>query len=232
MVQNNRVLAQFVEAFMFNKSKIPLILAAVLAVMTAQNAFAKTVNLYDQPQTNSKVVGTIDSESQMVPIFSSKAGDWMKVGNPKNGDVGWLKVSDVNSGKNSGFSFTQQTISTDDGPKTTIQFGVPQQMTPDEVKKMQERQAEVQKSVQKMMSDVYRDVSAQMNNPATYPNGVVPVVVPMFFVASPQSIQPKKIVAPSKLTTPAPVSSNPNLPPQPVNQVTPPAPDLTTPGTK
>src|SRR5476651_2828749 len=141
---------------LFRLKKTVILITAVMTSLFATFIFAKPVNLYDQPKADSKVVGTIDSSSSMVPIFTSKDGIWMKIGDPKNGNVGWVKVSDFNGNNNSGFSFSQQTVNNGSGPKTTIQFGVPQPMTNDQIKEIEKRQIEAQKNIQKIMQDIYK----------------------------------------------------------------------------
>jgi hypothetical protein len=156
--------------------KSVLIASSLLISLTISNAFARAVTMYDEPKAGAKSVGTIDSSKPLVPIFTSKDGDWMKVGNPDNGDVGWVKASDLSAGTGSGFSFSQQTVGTSSGPKTTIQFGVPQSMTPDQIKEMQKRQEQLQQSIQKMTEDMQ---SAYSNLPPG-----VPVFMPVIMVPS------------------------------------------------
>jgi hypothetical protein len=174
---------------------------ALLAACVSISGFAKSVNLYEQPQTTSKVVGTMPSDNPMVPIISSKDGQWMKVGNPANGAVGWVKSSDLTN-NNQGFSFSQQTVNTGDGPKTTIQFGVPTTLSADQIKEMQKRQAEVQKSVQKIMDDMYSNIHRLYGNITT---GAYPIFMPMIVVPA-QLVQP---TAPASSTPAAPVPAKP-----------------------
>ena len=71
-------------------------------------ALAKEVNLYDQPKTDAKVIGRVDLATGVVPIFTSKEGDWMKVGDPKDGNVGWIKSNEMTTpGAPISFSYTQ-----------------------------------------------------------------------------------------------------------------------------
>jgi hypothetical protein len=177
---------------------------ALLTTFLATTTYAKSVNLYDQPQPNAKVVGTIASDSPMVPIFSSKDGKWMKVGDPKDGTVGWVKVGDLSNNNNSGFSFTQQTINSGDGPKTTIQFGVPQEMSEEQIKDIQKKQAEVQKSIQKMMTDMYSDINKVYGNSAVFPAGAYPVFMPIVVVPAQQPPQPRTTPTPKAIPTTAP----------------------------
>lgn len=121
--------------------------------------FAQNINLYDQPKSDAKVVGTIDSAAGMVPIFTTKNGDWMKVGDPRNGNVGWVKTIDFSNG-NSGFSFTQHVIDTGKGPQQYIlQLGIPKPLTQEQsaaiIKQIQQQQADMQKNFQLLMQQFY-----------------------------------------------------------------------------
>lgn len=72
-----------------------LCISVALSLLSSSIAYAVTLNLYDQPKTDAKVVGKIDTESGFVPIFTPKPGDWMKVGDPKNGNVGWIQTKQL-----------------------------------------------------------------------------------------------------------------------------------------
>jgi hypothetical protein len=177
-----------------------LILTALLATVVFSTASAKSINLYADPKADAKSVGTMDSNASMVPIFTSKDGAWMKVGDPKNGNVGWVKTSDLTDRNSSGFSFSQQTVNTADGPKTTIQFGVPQAMTDDQIKEIQKRQAEIQNRIQKVMQDMYHDLNT--GYPAGFPVFMPVIVVPPQNFISPA--HPQKPINPPGPKPPVP----------------------------
>jgi len=134
--------------------------AAAIILITSMTVFAKEINLYDQPKSDAKAVGTIDLSAGIIPIYTQKEGGWVKIADPKNGNVGWVKSSDLNSASTSQsiFTFTQ---SIDNKTPTTyriIQFGQPTNLTPEQtktlVKQMQTEQQEMQKSMQNMMRDM------------------------------------------------------------------------------
>lgn len=135
-------------------------------------AFAKSINLYEQPKSDSKVVGTLDTSAGIIPIFTPKDSNWIKVADPRNGNVGWIPNSDF---KSLGFSY--QILQTGDGKKNyqVIQFGNPPSPASEKAwREMQIRQQAIQKDMQKMMQDMFSDFPAGLAN---YPV-VVPVVVP------------------------------------------------------
>jgi len=88
-----------------------LMLTAILFSFTV---FAKPLNLYQKPNLKAKVVAKMYAGEQLVPIYFPKKSDWVKVANPKNGEVGWVKFADI-EGKSSlpnaeGFSWKQKVV--------------------------------------------------------------------------------------------------------------------------
>lgn len=147
------------------KSMIYYCLMFIASLTLANSAFAREISLYDEPKDNGKVIGKIDIEAGVVPIFSAKSGDWMKVGDPRNGSVGWIKISDTQiPGQPSSISFTQKVINDSKGGQHSyqlMQYGKPAQQQSDEIiKKMEQQQAVIYDSMQK----TFQDVMIQMKN--------------------------------------------------------------------
>jgi SH3-like domain-containing protein len=201
--------------------KLSALVLGILSSIATPLVFAKNINLYTEPKTDSKVIASIDSTSTMVPIFSNKAGDWMKVGDPKNGNVGWVKLSDFTNSKADanaeGFSMTSQTVNTANGPQTyrTIKFGANEAAadnakTQAVIQKFQDQQAQLLKNTQQIYNNMYRDLNAlyQANPNAFVPSGL-PVFMPIIVIpaqaATPPATPPKPVAAPvAPLPPPAP----------------------------
>jgi hypothetical protein len=137
---------------------------AMSALIFSSNVLAKTTSLYEQPQTNSKVVGTIDLSTGVTPIFTPKGGEWVKVGDPHNGNVGWIKASDLAGGNTSSFSFTQKVISNGKEPQTyKIEFGnmpaITTKQAEEVIKNMQLQQNNFQQSAQKIIQDMITNIN-------------------------------------------------------------------------
>jgi len=175
-----------------------LIVATMLSFITAL-CYAAPINLYDQDKPDAKVTGTIDPAKGMVPIFTPPNSTWMKVGDSKTGNVGWIKTADL-SGKggemSSEFTVTQHTISTPKGPKTyqVVQFGVPEKpQTDDMIKQIQQHQQQMQK----MMHQIFQDMGnwSQWNslfNQTSYPVFIPVIVLPDQTKPLPPEAAPKK----------------------------------------
>jgi hypothetical protein len=160
-------------------------LAALLfsAVVSAQ-----PISIYDQPNQNAKIVGTADLSTGIIPIFTpEKGGDWMKIADPRNGNVGWIKTSDLKNAKGSenSVTFTQKIISNDSAPHSfqVIQVGnSPTQLTDQQVQafvqKMKIEQQSIQQSFQGIMKDMNAVIQRQWNmwnNQGGFPVIIVPV---------------------------------------------------------
>lgn len=171
--------------------------ALVSGLALSFGVFAKTINLYDQPMTTSKVVGSIDTASGVIPIFTPKGGEWVKVGDPRNGNVGWIKSSDLASGTTTSFSFTQKFENDGKAPETyKIEFGnlpsLNTQQSVEMIKKMQSQQEAIQKSMQKvmqeMMSNIYKLYQQQPQ--LLHDNGKSAIIMPIVIVPA-ATLQPQ-----------------------------------------
>lgn len=173
--------------------KLIKLLFTTFTLIFASFCSAKMLTLYDQPKTDAKTLGTIDSEAGIIPIFSPKNSDWIKVADPQNGNVGWIKSSELTAGSASGFSFSQKFISNGKGPQSyIIQFGTPKMLTPEEsqafAKRLQEQTQAIQKQTQKMMQDMYTDFN-QLDMP-------YPIIMPIIVMPNTNAAQSNKPIAP------------------------------------
>lgn len=179
--------------------KKSFIFLAISALLTSQITFAKSISLYDQPKEGAKVIGTVDSEAGIMPIFTPKDNTaWVKVADPRNGNVGWIKSIELNNKNGSSVTFTQSVIDSGKEPQGfQIQFGMPQKMSPEQtqamMKQIQASQRALQDDMQRMMKDVFK------NTQMTWPN--FPLVVPVIMVPAP--------AAPTNVTTVKPPVSAP-----------------------
>ncbi len=146
-----------------------------LTALSSATVFAKTINLYDQPNATAKMIGTIDSEKGFIPIFTPKDGQWTKVANPQDGSVGWAKISDLTIDGKKGYTISQRVITQGNGPQRFIvQFGEPKPLTATQkeyIKKMQEKQQVFQQNMQRMMQDMF----TQFNEISTHFPSLMPV---------------------------------------------------------
>ena len=149
--------------------KILKIVLAIIAMYTTV-VFAAALHLYEKPDKGAKIIATLESGAQLMPIFYTKQGDWVKVANPQNGDVGWAQVSELKGPmvitQVNGTETRQQIIvEKDEQPQvySIIQYSGPQKLQPAEAKKliqnMEKRNKEVQESMQKMQEQMQKVMS-------------------------------------------------------------------------
>jgi hypothetical protein len=188
------------------KKVITLTMLALLAA--AGSAFATSITLYDQPAANAKAIGSLESSAGVITIFTPKDNKtWTKVADPRNGNVGWIKSSDLN---NVGFSFNITTSGGNGQNTNIVQYG---NMTPEQVEqnnqrlqKIRAQQEALQRDMQQMMQEMFKDVH--------YPVGNYPMIVPVIVVPEkmlPQqrsvSFQPIKKAGAATTTTTMPASN-------------------------
>lgn len=128
-------------------------------------AYAAEINLYDQPRADAKAIGKVDPAVGIIPIFSSQDKMWMKVGDPRNGNVGWVKSADLSAknGVNTSFTFTQKVVN--DGRTVSspiLQVGPAPKLTPEQaelMRKLDVQRKAIQQSVQQNIQSIVNDLS-------------------------------------------------------------------------
>lgn len=174
-----------------------LVLLTLFTISSSSFCLAKTINYYDQPKAESKLLGTMDSEAGVITIYKPKEGDWIKVADPRNGNVGWIKTSELGN-----TNFNLKVINSNNGNQTyqVIQFSNAEPMSNSQIneyiKKMQERQKRMNQDMQKMMDDLIQD--------PWFGLGHFPTIMPIIVV-------PEKYIAPPlKKPSATPVQPTPN----------------------
>jgi hypothetical protein len=153
-------------------------------------AFAATINLYEKPDSASKIITTIKTGDRLIPIFYTEKKDWVKIANPKNGDVGWAQASELKCPviiTNINGNITQQQIVTDENhPKVynVIQYSGTKELKPEDAQKMVKdtelQQQKIDESMQQMqqhMQQIFQDMSKVFeHNFYTFPV-IQPIIV-------------------------------------------------------
>lgn len=166
------------------------------------SVLAKSINLYAEPQDKAKVVSTLDSSTSIIPIFTPEKSDWIKVADPRNGNVGWVKVTDLGTNNNE-YTFTQRFINSGSSPQTyqIIQFGGPHKMTSGQVqdilKKNEAQQQQLQENMNKSIQKMINDISNMYNSGSSWFNNQMPFIVPVIVVPT-QNIPGTESKSPEK----------------------------------
>lgn len=149
---------------------------------------APVIILYEAPATSSKVIGKVDLWQTLIPIYKNKG--WVKVGDPKDGKVGWVNIKDYHKTvadytklKTSSI-YVQTKQLADKGKKQVIEVyengkKVTGKKAQEIYKKMQQQEAKTEAQINKMqqqMNKMMQDFSS-MPSMFTFPTPPVVVVV-------------------------------------------------------
>lgn len=146
-----------------------ILTGCITAFLLLLSMTCAALTLYEQPDEKSKVVVTLTKDIALIPIFDPHKGDWIKVADPSNGNVGWIKSNELKSHSawphSTAISVQEQTVTTD--PKTgakpqtyrIIVLGGANPLKAEEaqalVKQMQERQQRWQQHFDRIMQRIY-----------------------------------------------------------------------------
>lgn len=162
-----------------------LLLSGFLLSMLAQAGFAKTIPLYEQPENNAKVVGSVDTSVGIISIFAPEKSAWVKVADPRNGNVGWIKSSEVGE---QGFSYNMLRTK-DGGQKIEMiqQQGSTKPYSPKHLDKTLEEIKVQQKKVQENIESMLKVMSEEMQRQWSVANQAAEQPTP-----APKATQPAK----------------------------------------
>lgn len=151
--------------------KILSVVAALFGAILSITVFADTLNIHEKPESSSKIIASMKSGEQLMPIFYAEKKDWVKVANPQNGDVGWAKVSELKGPviitKINGATHKQIIVGnnkkeTQPQVYSIIQYSGSQELKPEEaqkiVKDMEENSKKMEKSMQKMQEHIQKNM--------------------------------------------------------------------------
>lgn len=98
-------------------------IAAVACMSTAvwaANNTTETIKLYQEPNVSAKVIETIKTDVPLITIYKNEG--WTKVGDPSNGQTGWIQTVDLKNVDSASANVqpnqTTKTVKTDNGEKT------------------------------------------------------------------------------------------------------------------
>jgi hypothetical protein len=146
--------------------------AFVVMLFTTTTVFAKTINLYSEPKNDSKVTSTVNIEDGVTIVYTPKSGEWIKAANPTNGDVGWIKSTDLG-----GYGYNMRIMPSCNGTHiySIYQFGAGssqfnQQQLEKEIQQLEQQQR---------MMQMYIHMAHMFNDMFYFPQ---PVIIPVVMV--------------------------------------------------
>ncbi len=146
------------------------IISGLFYTLMTTATFAATINMHEKPSADSKVVASVASDTPLKSIFYTEQKDWVKVGNPQNGEVGWIKAAEfketpgiikINSSQIQHF-FTHQDNKKEPATYSIIQYSGPNELKPEDAKKaiqeMEKRNEQMKACVQKMQAEMQKSI--------------------------------------------------------------------------
>lgn len=121
------------------------------------------ITLYESPDQTSASVGQVKPSLGLIPIFAE--GNWIKVANPENGDVGWVNAETL---KTKGLKIQQtklrsfSTQNNTDEEVRTFQFSFPK-LSDEQINRAVKSFDENRKELQENMKQFQEIVDQMMN---------------------------------------------------------------------
>ena len=129
------------------------------------------INLYESPKINSKIIKELPLFSNLVAIYQK--GDWLKVGDRKDGSTGWINLSQYNAAKNdyyrSAFQVNTQSVylrseKNDKGKVEVVAYQNGKKLTSLEAKKLYDHMQAQEKKQWDAMQKINDTMNQEMQN--------------------------------------------------------------------
>lgn len=157
------------------------------------------VSLYEQPDAKSKLVEAITPGSPLIPIFSQ--GNWLKVADPANGQVGWIN-NETLPPQNRVYvkTITQSANTPNKNSSQVVQYTGSEQLDEKQMgqlmQNLQNRQAELQLVFDQILNQsvvnfnaLLRQLNQQTSRPWVLPGQTV-IITPEAKTAAPSTAVP------------------------------------------
>lgn len=147
--------------------KYTITVLAILLALPSVYAKNNVVSVYSQPDTKSKMVTKVKPFQHLIPIFHQNG--WVKIGDPKNGQTGWINLKQYHQAQNvsSQPKIERVTINVTDHPakssKTEIvAYRNGKKLTDKEAKKLYHRLTAEQEEMNQQMDKMFQHTMHQM----------------------------------------------------------------------
>ena len=184
-----------------------VLLTSVLAAsLMCAPIWATTIDLHAKPVEKSKVTTQVNAGTRLLPIYYPGKGQWLKVADPKNGNVGWVRFKDLNGASPvagmHGVKYHQKIVTKSDnhgkGPQVyrVVEYSGTQKLKPKQVQELVQHMQMQSQRMQAQMQHMMQNMQASFNsmqpiNPVMEGQGMMdmPMVQPVVVVSVPQSQQ-------------------------------------------
>lgn len=158
-----------------------MLISVVLTLVFSISCFAVTINLYEQPKADAKVVGKVDLDKSVTIKIIDEQKEWTSIVDPNvapiNARIVWVKTNEL---PKNNYSFTQTVVNTGKSPQGFVyQYGVPHQLTPEQAAELTKQMKMQQEALQNYFSQVTQSIlrsgsQPEMNFPILMPVIVIP----------------------------------------------------------
>ncbi len=134
---------------------LTILAACILPAMV----YAASINLYDSPDDKAKVTGTIDLSAGVIPIYTPKDSVWVKVGDPRNGNTGWVKSSELKDSNGNAITFSQNISDNGKSQSVEMTVGTGKPLTPEQKKANEQLILQQQQATQESLVKAQQGVN-------------------------------------------------------------------------
>ncbi len=149
--------------------KIYISIFAVVMTFVSTAAHAKSLVLLSKPEAQATSVATVQSGDRLIPIYTPEKSDWIKVADPKNGNVGWLKRQDL--GLNQSPQMYEKRIERESGDKKkgpyrheVYEYKGTEKLNDEQVKQMFEKIEKQQAKIHDAMRSMFNNMMNQFSD--------------------------------------------------------------------
>jgi len=151
----------------FNLKSICSLFTILFLSSFSSISLANPIDLYEQPK-DGKPIATVNSDAGIISIFTPKNSDWVKVADPANGNVGWVKSKDL---ENATVQMNMIQTTNNGHHYQMIQYKHPSQQLS---RLMQQQSLEMQQMIQELNQGWGR-LPTWYNEPTMIPIFILPV---------------------------------------------------------
>lgn len=146
----------------FMQRLMTLFVVTLTIFLTPALSFANSIDLRAEPNDQAKVTGTIDLSAGIIPIYTPKDSQWVKVADPRNGNTGWVKASALKDSNGNVISFSQQISDNGSGQSIQMLQTGGNQLTPDQKKKLEAQLQQQEQTAKETLMKAQKSIAEVM----------------------------------------------------------------------
>ena len=158
-------------------------LIAISALCFSSTSLAKTINLYEQPESNAKIISTLDLDKPVAMTLIAKEKKWTSIIDPtvapKNARVVWIKTEDLPTNN---YMFTQTMLNTGkNSPGYVVQYSTPTPLTPEQTAALTKQIQSQEEALKSYLSQMMKNAQTMFKNISS-PEMPYPFIIPIIVI--------------------------------------------------